>query len=755
MRFFLFLCVLLLGVFRANSVLGVTNTCNSVPVSLANITNCIDDTCTATTTTTVNIPNLIGSSACLEFLSPNGDVSSYALNITVSAVNLEYQFDYCYFTDDPPGESKGLCGCPGGTTALCPCNSVSFSNDFVTVCSAGTHDDSDCILNHLGRTGTWCGKTIFYTHPRYLLCHSLGSVIKSVNLTINDQAGEWLVHYDGSYNYVALNDTVSNVRIISDSVTSSFTPEFVFFDSWNPESMYYYTSGECNSLNEFDVQKLGWNKFYHAANNRPNTTALVSPQFGNWIKWKITDCNDNKFQVTYPQFNIQSFLNSTIANKAEHITPNAYIRDSHHRVIAGQKRRNQVDEALFVNYYTQPRFILGHPQVGPQQQNQAVIYNTNMSPALMDGTANFVNLTVNGIPFGPGYVYANCQYLGGLALEETNIIFYCVELTYQEGAPIMYPNGRAFIAESYTCNSKVIGNCPTVNFRTYFDAYLYGTATRFTIYPHFSLTPLFQIKELEPIPYITNNYLISLVDTRQLPMQSSFLNPLDLATFSGVTPTFMSGVTLVVPATLGSFFVEVEFKNVTVTFHQSGVKPKIKSVKLDDDKEHIIIQASSMTSAGSCYVYSYPEGLFLTAQIDLITTVQTFTFPLYAITANGSYSVGIRCYQYSDQQGISVNYDHSSNVPDHYKPSGTPGWSNSWNPGNLWDTVSSLFDGNFGIPALISSIVYFLILIAIIIGTVVVGLKLLKCILSRRKTPKSNMAWQRLVQKHGVNRKME
>lgn len=712
MRGILAVCVLL---FYASSFMGVHSagvTCDSVPISLANITSCIDNQCTTSTTIGVSLPNFPGSSLCVEFLSPNTESDTYALNVTIVESSMAFEFDYCYLTDDPYRESKGLCGCPGGTNAVCPCSAVSVSSDFPSVCSAGIHDDSYCILNHIGRTGTWCGKTTLYIHPRYMVCHTTGAYTKMMNFSVTDGDGTWLLSYDGTSNYVALNDTVARVRVLSDTVDSSFQPSFVVWDTWKPETAFYMSSGEVNSLIEFDPTKIGWIK---GANNPKDSK--VSPTLGQLIQYKILDCEDNKFQVHYPFVNIQGLFNGSRADEIMHVTPGAYVIDVKGNRITGIQLSNTPSRPVWE--HLDGLSVASSPFGGQNFINPATSQNLPFTYS----NSSAYTLNCLNTPLKAYSINTACS----------NVLLYDEE--YNKAVCRGHVNGSFvyFIAEIVSCDPalplQTPDNCLQSNATAWRWADSVNTFSttdqqwiQLTVYPSFRQDPL----------------LITQIDYNR--MRYYPRNPFSpLAGFqTSTTAINIQPARLIIPVHRGSFQIAIEYHGASVTFQQTNVKPMIKSLGVDSEKEHIILQAATITSPGTCYVYSYPPGLILTTPVELISTVQEFKIPTYAVYADGKYTVGVRCYQYSATSSLFVKYNRTNTAPADSPDGFTPGWENSFDPRNIGDVLSSIFDGDFDIPNILSSILYLgLAIVVVVVGIVVlykVGLLMLKRVSRNRST---------------------
>jgi len=621
---------------------------------------------------------------------------------------MAFEFDYCYLTDDPYRESKGLCGCPGGTNAVCPCSAVSVSADFPNVCSAGIHDDSYCILNHIGRTGTWCGKTTLYIHPRYMVCHTTGAYTKMMNFSITDGDGTWLLSYDGTSNYVALNDTVARVRVLGDTVDSSFQPSFVVWDTWKPETAFYMTSGEVNSLIEYDPSKIGWIK----GANKPKDSK-VSATLGQLIQYKILDCEDNKFQVHYPFVNIQGLFNGSRADEIMHVTPGAYVIDVNGNRVTGITLSNNPERPM---WETLDGISIANSPFGGQnfiqpgtQQNLLYSYSNSSSYEvnLMGTPAN--GISINSIcsavmTYDEVYTKAICRgHLNGSFIH--------------------------FIVEIKSCDPTIVTKTP--------DACMQSNATQWNWSDTINVlnTMTEQWVQLTVFPSIRQDpLLISSMNINNIKYhpRNSF-SQLESFTTS-TTAVNIQPARLIVPVSRGAFQIAIEYHGASVQFQQTNVKPMIKSLGVDSEKEHIILQAATITSPGTCYVYSYPPGLILTTPVELISTVQEFKIPTYAVYADGKYTVGVRCYQYSATSSIFVKYNRTNTAPADSPDGFTPGWKNSFDPRNIGDMISSLFDGDFDIPNILSSLLYLAIAITIAIVALVVVFKIVKYLLTVKRT---------------------
>jgi len=207
--------LLIMGlVYWANTVNAI-NTCNAVPLSLSNITNCVADVCYVSQYINIKLPASSGSSACISLISPDGTSTKLDFNITMDKSFCSKYIDYVYFSDDPVWNGKGFCGCPGGTTAVCPDCPIDLPAGDINICSSTIHDHDYCVLNHLGKTGTVCSKLRGTVADRIIVMKTNPKmqVDARINVTINDD--EYQFHFDDTNLYRNITKHDVEIRVES------------------------------------------------------------------------------------------------------------------------------------------------------------------------------------------------------------------------------------------------------------------------------------------------------------------------------------------------------------------------------------------------------------------------------------------------------------------------------------------------------------------------------------------------------------
>jgi len=152
----------------------------------------------------------------------------------------------------------------------------------------------------------------------------------------------------------------------------------------------------------------------------------------------------------------------------------------------------------------------------------------------------------------------------------------------------------------------------------------------------------------------------------------------------------------------------IEFTNMSITFQQTVIQPRITDVTFSDGKFNL--KAKSLTVPGPCVGGSNPSGLVTTQQIQLAVTDLDYTLPLIVGYIQHNICINIQCYSNSHQKCIDVIYGQpdqqdlitgnvtepilippTHNLPKISIPSGTMDWfTDIWNFDNWYDYILAI-----------------------------------------------------------------
>lgn len=230
--------------------------CVTNPISVSNITNCIDNKCFYTQLASAVLPLSTGSSSCFSFSSLDRG-QDIKVEIFVNNSVASSLLSNCYWTDDPVFVSTYNCHCPGSpvTTGTCPCNSGStpFSpNEF---CISGLSRSTGCIF--VSDT-SWCTNIGYSLLPRYYVCDLAQNFDWWISLSIFDTfdncSHSYLLNKDINY----FNDPTGQYNVTISNIASNLVaPGTHYIKDTQTNNEYVFPTGYVNSLVETDPSKFG------------------------------------------------------------------------------------------------------------------------------------------------------------------------------------------------------------------------------------------------------------------------------------------------------------------------------------------------------------------------------------------------------------------------------------------------------------------------------------------------------------------
>lgn len=645
------LCIFGLVILFVHST---NSACTTIPISLSSLERCENGYCYYSTSTVLEIPVSDFSTACLEFVSPDGETDPIVANITLEHALYTFNSEYYYFTDDPKITGKGFCGCPGGTPATCDVCTAHVPAADVVLCSSGVHNSDDCFEVWLGQSGTWCYKTALEGDNRYKVLKFIPTADKNFLFRFQFDNITWGADYHGSPIVYDTEDTSFNVTIIADTTRPPITPNFIVFDTESPESFYYLDASDVNSLNSFESTKIGWFK--------PNNTQKTAASLGNDLNIRVHNCNSNSFDVHNPWFNIRTFLNDNRLSLASVLTPKALLLDDQYFRWSGSTNGLPIhQESSFLTHLHATGWLFGTNSgvpvpVGAWYRTDGEIFTV---------PRNFDAITITNTS-------RLCQQLGP-------------QTTLQEAF-----TGRIFDAttwnasETFSLSSGSVTHdvTPTLYEQIYIVKY-HGSIFFCQKYAEACTCRDWCSKQYHP----TTGELINVCYNGMFRIEH----------LGGNSSTIHTS-TLHVPAETGVVQVEIEFQNLQVKYVDTTVKPIINSLKQTNDQ--LILHAQSLSVAGSCYVTTTPTGVVLTQNIDLTMSDKEYKFDLVA-SMNGTLGVIIQCYKNNATKGVKVSYEPvSDNIPEESERTSDPEAASIWdslNPSNWDDAVADLFGDPFDV----------------------------------------------------------
>jgi hypothetical protein len=571
----------------------VALSCDSVPISVSDITSCVNGDCLTTQRANVVVSATAGSKACFVFKDILSGAVLKTVNLTVDRADFIYPVDFCYDSDDMVASSFGFCGCPGGNSATCTSCPVSNTNPGVALCSESVHNHRDCFLDWLGSSGTYCLKHRFSGFPRFRVCKLKTSFIPDFQISVTDGTNGWMSDFYG--NVVQFDHSVAkvNVTIVSTTSNPTFLPQFVVYDRHDTSDFYLLDNSFVNSINDFDMDKIGWAKITDS-----NNITLPS-DLEKRITSSINSCSDNTFHVRYPFKQVSSLLKSSANKLSSKIVPRMSFQDFALVIQSGDNLgdpNHNVDMPLIKNGYTffPDGFSVINPQfIGITQDGAKPV--TVTITAIDFPTGNVTRTKTNATSVLCGSLFCNRTSTG--ACFDANSYRLC----YKQGANL---------EDNFCIIEAVSGVCQ------------YTTSVGLRFFPGESI---FNVKS-------------SLLDNGNLIVSSTpIAKPLVRQLYQ--------------PSTLGVISIVLSFKNYTISFPSTIAKPKISTAAQASD--FIVVSAFSQTSPGDCFVGSDPASVVTSQKISLTSVKNDYKLPINT-QVTGNISVHIRCGQNFDSKSLLV-----------------------------------------------------------------------------------------------------
>jgi membrane-bound inhibitor of C-type lysozyme len=604
---------------------------------------CVDGSCYFSQSTTVALPVAPLSTACLEFISPDGLSPPTVVNITMARAFYTYVSDYVYYSDDPSVHSKGFCGCPGGTTVSCSDCPVSVSNSDVSTCTGGVHNDDSCFEEWFGGSGAYCFQTGFTGRNRYKIAKYKDTITKDFLLQFNFGNDSWAIDYAGYPIEYSTETSDFNVTVISDTTVPPIRPEFTVIDLNSPQDFYLLGDDEVNSINDFDYRKLGWYK--------TNSTTHIDSAIGNQITVSVKNCEDDKFTVTYPWISQAAFLSTKRDKLSKNLIPGSRYIDSE-------------ISALYQSSQQIPQHQSGH------------FFEAMSGFIALGGGADIAAVGAAIDLDGITHVYPPLVYTGVTAASVYKKFDAC-SLMSDHACNYNYTS----VSSNLTASRVLVLVDPVQSD----DLYM-------TILKTSEGHNLFCAGYTTPYNCGNQTFHIQIYptgDIAQIRYDGLFHIKL-------LTDNLGADTEIMLPTDKGVIEISIEFQNLEVQYDDTSVKPKILSAKQDDDT--ITVTAQSISVAGTCYISTYPAGRIITQTIDLTMAPNDYDYNIGA-SITGNLLILIQCYRYNSTYTLKVDYVsdedvQAQNTTDVDSDNNDADWWDVVDPSNWWDSVKDLFGFN-------------------------------------------------------------
>jgi len=559
-----------------------------VPISVSDINYCEDNVCSIKQTANIALQLFDNSNACLDFVSPDGISKSTNILFHIQRAHYVWEAESFYYTDSPAVDIRGHCVCPGGSSGTCGGCHGNRVAGDVQFCLSGTHSSSDCVLNWFGDSGTWCVLIGLSGNKRYKVIKLKQSYEVEILMEIVMDDRIITLNYDGSTKFYKNDSFPFEFTLISDTSKPHFSPYFIVYDKNDQSDFYLLDSTEVNDINEYSNSKFGWYK--------SDLKAKVSPTLNNDIQARMGNCNANRFNVYYPWIYPDAFLKERSSKLSHNVNADSFIIDEEY----------QPDESSYKN-------IPNH-DITP--------YYYIADGWLMIGTytaVEFIGKTRNGIFVPPVISNVVSQFLG-------------LPITTNVG--LMMINSSWTFSQSTGMTKEVDTFYATVWILTYLQTGIYGFCMAYNNRELGCVNPTLNVYQWPNFDYVKITF--------------DGVARTEVVEYSGNT----NKIQFVDEIVKGVVNVNVIFKNFTIKFDNTIIKPRINYIRVNLNE--IIVNAQSATVGGSCYISSEPPDIIQAQPILLAVNPIDFKYTSFTNTYLGNFTTIIRCYKNTDRMSAAI-----------------------------------------------------------------------------------------------------
>jgi len=655
-----------------------SDTCTTIPVSLSDIHNCVDGVCYLSTIATIDVPIGAGEKACLEFISPDGTSVAVTLNVSIASSFANWNVDSCYYTDSVSIAEEGTCDCDVAQPVDCEnCPAPNPTGDFV-FCNTAPNSCNFISGGHV--TGTACVKTGLSGRNKLKVCEmsevkfiDTMVVIEIEGITFEDDdnstydGSTFALSFNGQASSYELDKAMMNITFLSNSAQSQLTPGFLVYDTYGRFGYSIMPDSHVNDINSYDVDKIGWYK----SSEQQKINSEVEEAFQSLV----VNCSSNQFFTrAYVKDSYELYINAKVYNSTSLPVETILYDDS-----INERAFHQMDKTVYEDF----NFM-----------ENGYVFNLNgfFWPLGITNTGEMTPVPdlcyVGGLNSTQGLITSDWKcvrsiFQDPLADSYNYIVVGCIESNS--------PCGVQVPGSAYAFFGKKVGDDGfAIN-----DIYENSTHLKEDFYTLMD----------NPFSFQATIYPTLGIET---------------ITWSGsqfdVTPSTAYPVTLYEILENGVMSLSIEFKNMTVEFVTTTIKPKItNAVQIGDMIE---VTAYSLTTAGSCYIFSEPAGIIATQEIQLLMKPDTGNYSITIPFYNDLAQIGIRCYKNVVFYNLTVSYDQMENETNDdngnespsnnsgfntfdwknwLNPGNWPGWFSNWDSKSIWHWVYIIFLAIIGI----------------------------------------------------------
>ena len=632
--------------------------CQSLPVSVSEITQCKNGMCSANVVAAATLSFKSGATTtCLDLVADNEKIAT--MNITLVNSYSSQSFESCYYTDDAKYQITAACSCAADATwsASCPdCSrAILYLTDYV-FCGTASHQDRVCLIssgNH-----RYCYKIGFKKGTRrYKVCGLKAKNPPKATMKIETEKQTLYVNFDQKAPVYITDDKLINFTVTQFSFDPISDLDYIVLNFNNTDDFWVSGSDLVNSMADYNFFKIGWMKV-----DRP---LVIPDNIINQVSITMESCGTSADKAVYGRqlFAVDpiDIMKSHPNRYAAKSLPGAFVQDDEWLTAISSKvnAHSGIGDAMyweltdgFFGYQYLRSSSMSFVGLGTYDNYVPTRYKTLTSP---------LNLRTNKGRTVSGLWNLHCSQ-AWLGTKKSN---YCGEVCVAE-----LPTGGLEYGFCYK------NNCDDAS-----------------------------------MAYICDNFDVSALNWPSSQWVQYTFQDRMVITWPELDD---SNSALFYANTEATLTYTLSMKNVSIRFTSEEVKPTIISCTADGADVRIKLKS---TGADGTVMVTCTPGLFPTKLWYITNVEHTKEYPLER-NATGLYTFFVRNSDYTTSCQVELNY---TIIPDYglnqTKPGGNPGGSGS-NGGGFLDWLNSLFRIPTG-GSLFSDIVFWVVVVLVVVIGVV------------------------------------
>lgn len=639
--------------------------CNTIPISVSNLTNCVDTRCYYTQYASSSINLQTNGGTCYTFNAPIVDSTqtiSYQIYVNILDFRAYYDLSSCYISDDPVLSINVNCHCPGSlfTTGFCPCSTSPTAYPNNQFCISGAAYSKGCPV---GGVTTYCANVGMSAYSRYQVC-KLTNPTYSIQINITDTFDNSTHLFSVNTNSLEFSDPSGRFNLSLTNIVTSSQNKVGYYSVFDTttEQTYILDPTQCNSDIEYDPNKFGYLKI------ASDKSLVYKDTIKSAITVEILDCLSDVYRYTSHLPTLFTFI-----NKNRNIYQYSDIFESVPLLKSGLLIYNG---ELGISY-------IGRDQDDNIVSGPSVYVTTQFNVSLGFGGNNTFGLHYQG---DTPYIDTNCS-LEIFTSKADNFFF-----NSQKFGIVRCPNtSYVVICSATTLLNAYNTTCYAADYSGYFPIATHYYPDRWHL--------------------VFDNMDTAIIER---PLNNTYANISERAV------TYYAD-----PVITGSAIVELSYNGLSINFQTLTVRPLINSFDIQGYKA--LFNARSTSNNGNCFVSIYTDQLnisIISTQNIFLTTIDTnFEIGLQKVNFTGLLTLVLTCGLYNATATKEVKLINGVYIPKDYSVT-----AQSFNPFDFpLDLPWYIWIYKIVVLAIIATVAFLVLLkLYMIISTYIRGYMILK-----------------------------